>query len=157
MDWVREFSWKIGIELNLSFLYSLANNIKYFAFKCICEPHFDTSGYKLWILTYVSIACAISSSSPISSSLNGECAASQMLLSIHAPPSKPRSCRKASSGKYIGSRASPMSRLGRVPFHCRNSVTFVGNTKLNWSPRDIDSVLFGTGIGVWTATLNCGE
>jgi hypothetical protein len=76
-----------------------------------------------------------------------------MLLSIQVLPSNPCSCRKAWNGRYIDRRTSPMSRLDRVTFRCRNSVTFVGNTKLNWSPRDIARVLFGTGTGVWTAML----
>jgi hypothetical protein len=101
--------------------------------------------------------CAISSNKPFFSWLNGECAASQMLRSIHILPSKPYSCRKASNGRYMDCNASLTSRLGRVTFRCRNSVTFVGSTKLNWNPTDTDTVLFGTNTGVWTAKLTCRE
>jgi hypothetical protein len=101
--------------------------------------------------------CAISSSTPLSSWLKGECAASQMLLSIHILPSKPYSCRRVSNGRYTVCNVWPTSRLNRVVFRCRNSVTFVGSTKLNCNPRDTDNVLFGTNTGVWTAKLICGK
>jgi hypothetical protein len=108
-------------------------------------------------ITHVSMECAISSSRPLSSWLKDACAASQMLLSIHILPSKPYSCRWASNGRYTDCNASPTSRLKRVVFRCRNSVTFVGSTKFNWYPRATITVLFGINTGVWIAIFICGE